>query len=99
MTQLEDLDFNGKTIYPFNTHEGSGAGSSISDIKNSAPDAEVKGGFAVKGSDAQNERANDSINNWLKNTLNLEGDFPNNINNINFINISKSLLLFLLIFI
>ena len=26
MTQLEDLDFNGKTIYPFNTHEGSGTG-------------------------------------------------------------------------
>ena len=96
MTQLEDLDFNGKTIYPFNTHEGSGAGSSISDIKNSAPDAEVKGGFAVKGSDAQNERANDSINNWLKNTLKLEGEFSNNIN---FINISKSLFLFLLIFI
>ena len=33
MTQLEMLDFEGKTIYPFNTHEGSKMGSSMSDIE------------------------------------------------------------------
>ena len=33
MTQLELLNFEGKTIYPFNTHEGSGIGNSISDLK------------------------------------------------------------------
>ena len=47
---LESLNFEGKTIYPFNTHEGSGIGSSITDIKNSVPKAIVKDGFALKGS-------------------------------------------------
>ena len=41
MTQLEMLDFEGKTIYPFNTHEGLKMGSSMSDIRNSAQKATV----------------------------------------------------------
>ena len=32
-TQLEKLDFSGKTIKPFVTHEGSGFGKSLKDLK------------------------------------------------------------------
>ena len=49
MTQLELLNFQGKTIYPFNTHEGSGTGNIISDIKKLVPIAVVKDGFALRG--------------------------------------------------
>lgn len=52
-TLLESLNLEGKTIYPFNTHEGSGVGNSISDIKTLAPKAIVKDGFALKGSYAR----------------------------------------------
>jgi flavodoxin len=69
MTQLEMLDFEGKTIYPFNTHEGSGLGRSISDIKNSAPKADVKDGFALRGTEARKEDSHESIRNWLSDEL------------------------------
>ena len=72
MTQLELLDFEGKTIYPFNTHEGSGLGNSINDIKNSAPKATVKDGFALRGSEARKEDSHESIRNWLKDKLEID---------------------------
>ena len=77
MTQLEMLDFEGKTIYPFNTHEGSGLGRSISDIKNSASKADVKDGFALRGTDARKEDSHESIRNWLSDKL---GITPNQNN-------------------
>ena len=46
---LSRYDFNGKTIVPFNTHAGYGPGSSFTDIKRYAPDAEVLEGLSVKG--------------------------------------------------
>ena len=49
-TFLESADFGGKTIIPFCTHEGSGFGRSISDIKRLCPDSDVKDGFALRGS-------------------------------------------------
>ena len=82
MTLLESLDFEGKTIYPFNTHEGSGKGSSINDIKTSAPKATVKDGFALKGTDARKTDSHKSINQWLDNVLEIDDnilkiDIPN----------------------
>ena len=77
MTQLEMLDFEGKTIYPFNTHEGSGLGSSISDIKNSAPKADVKDGFALRGTDARKEDSHESIRNWLSDKLGITANQNN----------------------
>ena len=47
MTQLEKLNLNGKTIYPFNTHGGSGVGSTVTDIKQYAIGANVKDGFPL----------------------------------------------------
>ena len=46
-TFLEHFDFSGKTIKPFCTHEGSGLGSSLSDIKKLCPAAKVEKGLAI----------------------------------------------------
>jgi len=48
-TFLEAHDFTGKTIKPFCTHEGSGLGNSVKDIKKLCPAAVVKNGLAVVG--------------------------------------------------
>lgn len=53
-TFLEHFDFSGKTIKPFCTHEGSGLGSSVRDIKKMCPNAVVDDGFALRGSGVNN---------------------------------------------
>lgn len=63
-TFLEHFDFNGKTIYPFCTHEGSGMGRSEQDIKKICTGAKVKGGLAIHGSSVHNAEA--QIKKWLK---------------------------------
>ena len=45
--QLEKLNFQGKTIYPFNTYGTTGIGNSTIDIKNYSPEALVKEGFPI----------------------------------------------------
>ena len=72
MTQLELLNLEGKTIYPFNTHEGSGTGNSINDIKKLAPKAVVKSGFALRGQNARKEEYRTEIEKWLKEDLELQ---------------------------
>ena len=49
-TFLEHFDFTGKIIKPFCTHEGSGMGKSVSDIKRLCPGAVVDDGLAICGS-------------------------------------------------
>ena len=51
-TQLEKLDWSGKTVLVVMTHEGSGLGRSLEDIKSVCKGAKTVEGFAVKGSDA-----------------------------------------------
>ena len=46
------LDFTGKTIHPFCTHEGSGLGRSEGDIRRLCPTARVEPGLAIPGSRA-----------------------------------------------
>ena len=48
-TFLRSHDFSGKRIFPFCTSGGSGLGSSISDIKATAPGADVSEGFHSSG--------------------------------------------------
>lgn len=55
-TFLERYDFTGKSILPLCTNEGSGMGSSESDIKKSAKGAKVKSGLAITGSQAANSK-------------------------------------------
>lgn len=64
-TFLEHYDFGGKKIIPFTTHEGSGLGGSISQIKKSCPTAEVLSGLAIHGTDAANSSA--KVSDWAKN--------------------------------
>ena len=47
-------NLKGKTIIPFCTHEGSGFGSSISDLRAACPNATLKSGLNLRGSDAKN---------------------------------------------
>lgn len=48
-TFLESYDFTGMTIIPFCTHEGSGIGHSVADIRRLCPKAMVLEGVAVRG--------------------------------------------------
>lgn len=63
-TFLEHFDFSGKTIKPFCTHEGSGMGSSVSDIKKLCPTAKVEKGLAIQGGSVR--RARKDIEKWSK---------------------------------
>lgn len=51
-TFLEAYDFTGKTIVPFCTHEGSGMGRSVADIRQLCPTAIVLDGMAIRGGNA-----------------------------------------------
>ena len=62
-TFLEHFDFNGKTIKPFCTHEGSGMGNSVSDIKKLCPTANVEEGLAIHGGSV--ERSRKDIEKWI----------------------------------
>ncbi|WP_319579670.1 flavodoxin [uncultured Methanospirillum sp.] len=53
-TFLESCDFSGKTIVPFCTHEGSGLGRSVSDIKKICPESIVLDGIAIRGGEVTN---------------------------------------------
>lgn len=63
-TFLENHDFSGKTIIPFCTHEGSGMGSSESDIKKLATGVKNKKGLAIHGSSVSGSTSD--IEKWLK---------------------------------
>lgn len=62
-TFLEEYDFTGKTIVPFCTHEGSGLGRSVADIKGLCPQSIVLDGLAVRGSNVKN--AQNELSGWL----------------------------------
>lgn len=61
---FDKYDLNGKTIAPFTTHEGSGLGSTVNDLKRKYPKADVKQGFAIYGHDVRSGK--DKVTAWLK---------------------------------
>lgn len=64
-TAIRDLDFSGKKIRVITTHEGSGLGSVIQDVKSVCTLAEVDSrGLAIRGSKAKASKA--TIENWLR---------------------------------
>ncbi len=63
-TFLEHFDFMGKTILPLCTHEGSGMGNSLQDIRRLCPRATVMEGLALLGGSVENARP--AIENWLR---------------------------------
>lgn len=64
---LESYDFSGKTIVPFSTNEGSGLSGTVERIRELLPDADVKEGFSIRGTTAQNDRdtAETEVTEWL----------------------------------
>lgn len=62
-TLLDSVDFTGKTIKPFCTHEGSGMGSSERDLKKYAKGAMVEKGLAIHG--ASVTKAEEMIKAWI----------------------------------
>ena len=66
-TFMESHDFAGKTVVPFNTHEGSGQSHSQRDIERTLPDAAVLKGLAVRGATAQNDAdaTAKAVSDWL----------------------------------
>ena len=63
-TALQGLDFSGKTVRVVSTHEGSGLGSMVSDLKKLCAGADVRTpGLAIKGSQVNNSKK--QISDWL----------------------------------
>lgn len=62
-TFLDHFDFSEKIIKPFCTHEGSGMGSSVNDIKRLCPTAKVEHGLAIQGGSV--ERSKKDIEKWI----------------------------------
>ena len=63
-TLFKDINLDGKTVYPFTTHEGSGLASCVSDVKKAFPKAYVKNGFSIYGHEVRTEKA--KVEKWLK---------------------------------
>lgn len=62
-TFLENHDFTGKLIKPFCTHEGSGFGHSLEDIRRLAPTATLGKGIMIFGTTVMD--AEGDIRRWL----------------------------------
>lgn len=66
-TFLEKYNFSGKIIRPFTTHEGSGLGGSISQIKKTCPASSVLTGLSIHGAEAaQSEK---QVSSWAKQNI------------------------------
>lgn len=63
-TFFKKYDLNGKTIIPFTTHEGSGLGSCVKDVKKAYPNANVQQGFSIYGHDVRTGK--ERVEKWLK---------------------------------
>lgn len=63
-TFFDRYDLSGKTIYPFTTHEGSGLGSCVNDVRREYPKASVQKGFSIYGHEVRTNKA--KVENWLK---------------------------------
>ena len=63
-TLFKDINLDGKTVYPFTTHEGSGLANCVSDIKKAFPKANVQKGFSIYGHEVRTEKA--KVEKWVK---------------------------------
>ena len=66
-TFIEEYDLSGKTIIPFNTHEGSGDAGTYNTLKNKLKDSNVNtNGLAITGSKARTDDGKEETIKWLK---------------------------------
>ncbi len=63
-TLFDNYDFSGKTIIPFNTHEGSGEGGTYEDIAELEPNATILAGLPIRGGNMQQDQT-ENIRTWL----------------------------------
>lgn len=63
-TFFDKYDLNGKTIIPFSTHEGSGLGNVVSDLKKLYPQASFKQAFSIYGHETRKDLS--KVDKWLK---------------------------------
>ena len=64
-TQLERLNWNGKTVRVFTTHEGSGLASVVRDVKSICKGANIlDNSLAIYGHEVKNVRS--KVENWVK---------------------------------
>ncbi len=63
-TFFKQYDLSGKTIIPFTTHEGSGLGRCVDDLKALYPGATVTQGFSIYGHDVRSGKS--TVEKWLK---------------------------------
>jgi flavodoxin len=66
-TQLEQLDFHGKKLFPVMTHEGSGMGRSERDLKKICRGARIVKGLAIQGSSAA--ASEQTVAEWIRKHL------------------------------
>ena len=66
-TVFESNDFSGKTLVPFNTHEGSGLSGFDRKLQNACKDAQLLKAFSTRGQNAQknDDALRDEIGKWL----------------------------------
>lgn len=63
-TQLEKLDFTDKIVKTLITHEGSGLGNSMNDIKKLCEGADIKKGLAIHGAKVKSSKAD--VERWIE---------------------------------
>ena len=63
-TVLEQINFEGKTVRPVCTHEGSGMGRSEADLAKCCPGAVIRKGLAIQGSSVG--RCDNVLKKWLE---------------------------------
>ena len=66
-SQLNKLDFKGKVVKPFVTHEGSGFGKSKKQLKKLCKGADIRNGLEIKGSDVLGSK--DKVKCWINDNL------------------------------
>ena len=63
-TFFKQYDLSGKTVIPFTTHEESGLGRCVEDVKAAYPNATVTDGFEIYGHDVRTGK--NTVLQWLK---------------------------------
>lgn len=62
-TFFDTYDLSGKKVYPFSTHEGSGLGSIVRDLRRIYPKADIQKGFSIYGHQVRTGK--DKVTKWL----------------------------------
>lgn len=63
-TFIKNVDLKGKTIIPFNTHEGSGDGGTYKELREELPESKVLMGLPIRGENMKYDQTG-NIKEWL----------------------------------